>query len=56
VILLIVLVVLILMFGGGGYYTGRADYAGPNVGGLLWVVFVVLCIVLLVQLLTGSLS
>jgi hypothetical protein len=55
VILLIVLVVLILMFGGGGYYTGRPGYAGPDVGGLLWILCVVAVIVLVVQLVAGSL-
>jgi hypothetical protein len=55
VILLIVLVVLILMFGAGGVYTGRPGYAGPNVGGLLWVLMAVCVALIVFQLIAGSL-
>jgi hypothetical protein len=54
-VILILLIVLILLFASGGVYTGREGYAGPNVGGLLWVLCVVAIIVLFVQLLAGSL-
>jgi hypothetical protein len=48
--LLILLIILLLVFGGGGIWTSRPGYGGPDVGGLLWVLAVVVIIVLVVQL------
>jgi hypothetical protein len=54
-VILILLLVLIFVFGAGGVYTGRPGYAGPDVGGLWWILCVVAIAVLFVQLIAGSL-
>jgi hypothetical protein len=54
-VILILLIVLILLFASGGVYTGRPGYAGPDVGGLWWILCVVAIAVLFVQLVAGIL-
>jgi hypothetical protein len=49
--LIIVIVVLVLLFGGGGYGR-RANWRGPQYGGLLGVIL----IILLLLWLTGNLG
>lgn len=49
--LLIILLVLLLLFGGGYGWTARPSYAGPEIGGLLGLLFVVVLIVMFLRLL-----
>ena len=53
--ILIVLIILLLVFGGTGFYTSRDGYQGPEVGGLLWILVVVVFIVLVIHLVSGAL-